>query len=70
MQTSNGFILGGPPQNAEGVMMYLGIVYAQPPVGDLKFAAPKELEVGDTRGVFTASDYVCDVLLYPLGFCC
>ena len=40
VQTSSGPVVGHAAQNASGVSEYLGIPYAQPPLGNLRFAAP------------------------------
>lgn len=42
--TKNGRITGHPASNATQVIEYLGIPYAQPPTGDLRFAPPKAYE--------------------------
>lgn len=39
--TTNGPIIGHPAANAPSVAEYLGIPYAQPPIGPLRFAAPQ-----------------------------
>lgn len=57
VQTSNGFIIGHEAPNASNVVEYLGIPYAQPPIGDLRFAAPVALE-GDPKSTFKASEFV------------
>lgn len=57
VQTSNGFIVGHESPNASRVIEYLGIPYAQPPIGDLRFAAPEPFE-GDPLSVFNASEFV------------
>jgi hypothetical protein len=40
VETSNGPISGHAATNAPRVGEYLGVPYAQPPVGDLRFAPP------------------------------
>jgi cholinesterase len=41
VQTSSGSVQGHAASNATGVSEYLGIPYAQPPVGELRWAAPQ-----------------------------
>ena len=57
VQTSNGAIVGHEAANASRVIEYLGIPYAQPPIGDLRFAAPVKFD-GDPKSTFVASEYV------------
>ncbi|KAH8668035.1 Alpha/Beta hydrolase protein [Tricladium varicosporioides] len=40
VQTSSGPVTGHPATNQSQVSAYLGIPYAQPPIGNLRFAAP------------------------------
>ncbi|KAF4614294.1 hypothetical protein G7Y89_g15443 [Cudoniella acicularis] len=40
VQTANGPVAGHPASNQSDVSEYLGIPFAQPPIGDLRFAAP------------------------------
>jgi hypothetical protein len=40
VQTDSGPVVGHAAPNATEVSEYLGIPYAQPPIGDLRFAAP------------------------------
>jgi hypothetical protein len=40
VNTSSGTIVGHPATNRTSVSEYLGIPFAQPPVGNLRFAAP------------------------------
>lgn len=48
VQTSNGKIVGHLAPNVSNVVEYLGIPYAKPPIGELRFAAPQAL--GETKG--------------------
>lgn len=57
VETSSGFIVGHEALNASNVAEYLGIPYAQPPLGDLRFAAPVPFK-GDASSTFIASQYV------------
>jgi cholinesterase len=41
VQTSSGPVEGHAAPDAPGVSEYLGIPYAKPPIGDLRFAAPQ-----------------------------
>lgn len=43
VETSSGQIQGHAAPNCECVIEYLGIPYAEPPLGDLRFAPPKRL---------------------------
>ncbi|KAL1743322.1 Alpha/Beta hydrolase protein [Schizophyllum fasciatum] len=51
----------------ENVVSYLGLPYAQPPVGDLRFRAPVPLDYG-ADGRASAKDEVIDATEYP-DFC-
>jgi cholinesterase len=44
VDTTSGRIIGHAAPNATHVSEYLGIPYAKPPVGKLRFAAPKRFE--------------------------
>lgn len=55
VQTTNGPIQGHPAENRTDVNEFLGIPFAQPPVGDLRFAAPQEYE---GKGLYVASEFV------------
>ena len=57
VKTSNGIIIGHTAPNASQVVEYLGIPYAQPPIGDLRFAAPVAYK-GNAKSVFNASEFV------------
>lgn len=50
--TANGVFV---PKKDKSVLAYLGIPYAKPPVGDLRFKAPQEPE--DSEKVFEAMNY-------------
>ncbi|TQV96670.1 hypothetical protein V2A60_002945 [Cordyceps javanica] len=41
VNTTNGPVTGHPASNSQSVIEYLGIPYAKPPVGDLRFAPPE-----------------------------
>ena len=43
VRTTSGLILGQPAPARPEVSEYLGIPFAKPPVGDLRFAAPQAL---------------------------
>lgn len=53
--TSNGPIIGHQAHNGSDVIEYLGIPYAQPPVGNLRFAPPEKY-IGN-NSTFIASHY-------------
>jgi Carboxylesterase family len=44
VNTSNGPITGHPAPNVSQVVEFLGVRYARPPVGDLRFAPPMKYE--------------------------
>ncbi len=48
-------IIEGAPAETEGVMSYLGVPYAKPPVGDLRWRAPEEPEPWE--GVLSCKSY-------------
>ncbi|KAL9638226.1 MAG: hypothetical protein Q9164_001703, partial [Protoblastenia rupestris] len=54
---SNGAITGHPAPNKTAVSEYLGIPYAQPPLGNLRFAAPQPYNSSED---FDASSYSAD----------
>ncbi|KAJ6783044.1 hypothetical protein PWT90_01866 [Aphanocladium album] len=43
VETTNGPVTGHSASNSQSVIEYLGIPYAKPPVGELRFAPPKRL---------------------------
>lgn len=61
VKTSSGAVTGHAARNRTEVSEYLGIPYAQPPIGVLRFAAPQTYH--STRA-FSASTYVRRA--YPL----
>ena len=67
VQTSSGAIVGHAARNRTRVSEYLGIPYAKPPLGDLRFAAPQDYAASQSSGApqsysftpeFIASTYV------------
>lgn len=58
VQTSQGSIIGHSASNRTEVNEFLGIPYAQPPVGSLRFAAPQRYTKHDT---FEALNFVSPV---------
>lgn len=56
--TTSGLVTGHVPSNSDCVVEFLGVPYAQPPVGQLRFEAPVRLNV--TSKPFTAANYAAD----------
>ena len=56
VNTSSGPVEGHIATNAENVYEYLGIPYAQPPVGELRFAAPQPYVGNNT---INGTSFVC-----------
>jgi hypothetical protein len=56
VKTTSGTIIGHAAKTAKNVSEYLGIPYAKPPLGDLRFAAPQRYR---SDGNFSAGFYVC-----------
>jgi hypothetical protein len=48
VDTTSGTIIGHAASNVTEVSEYLGIPYAKPPVGNLRFAAPQKFESDQT----------------------
>jgi len=55
VKTSSGTVWGHRAPNATSVSEYLGIPFAQPPVGPLRFAAPERY---DSERIFNAAKAV------------
>ena len=55
VQTSSGIVTGHAARNRTQVSEYLGIPYAQPPIGNLRFAEPQSYS---SAKAFDASSYV------------
>ena len=55
VQTSSGLVLGEPASPRTQVSQYLGIPFAQPPLGKLRFAAPQAFS---GSGTINATTYV------------
>ena len=53
--TSSGLLVGKPASQRTAVSEYLGVPFAQPPVGNLRFAAPQPYR---GSGVINATAYV------------
>ncbi|KAI4935289.1 uncharacterized protein J4E92_002577 [Alternaria infectoria] len=57
IETSSGTLIGHPSSNKTRVTEFLGIRYAEAPVGELRFAAPKKFDAPKGT-VFEASEWV------------
>lgn len=57
VNTTNGVVVGHAANSSACVVEYLGIPFAQPPVGDLRFAAPQAL---NTTGEYVAAEFGYD----------
>lgn len=58
VETKNGPIQGHLAENRSEVTEFLGIPFAQPPVGDLRFAAPKAY---GGHGLLVAKEFVSSI---------
>ncbi|KAF4921581.1 Para-nitrobenzyl esterase [Colletotrichum viniferum] len=64
VDTTNGPITGHLASNASAVIEYLGIPYAKPPVGDLRFAPPVQVQF-TSNASYEASKFGFDCPLSP-----
>ncbi|KAF4342088.1 triacylglycerol lipase V precursor [Fusarium beomiforme] len=64
VETANGPITGHVADNSPCVVEYLGIPYAKPPVGELRFAAPKRI-TSYSKKPFKAAKFGYDCPLTP-----
>jgi hypothetical protein len=55
VQTTSGAVVGHAAQSRSQVSEYLGIPYAKPPTGNLRFAAPQRFQ---GNGTITAANFV------------
>ena len=54
VNTTNGQVIGHSARNRSDVVEYLGIPFAQPPLGQLRFDAPRSY---NQTGIYNASEY-------------
>jgi hypothetical protein len=66
VDTTSGRIIGHAAPNATHVSEYLGIPYAEPPIGRLRFAAPKRFE---GNGEIVASKFVSYLVFAIVNIC-
>lgn len=57
-QTHDGLFEGHPSIQEPSVCEWLGIPYAEPPVGHLRFAAPIEVDTSISNTSYLADEYV------------
>jgi cholinesterase len=60
VKTGNGDITGHRAPKAKEVWEFLGVPYAQPPLGDLRFAAPQKYT---GKGPYTAANFVSNLMV-------
>jgi cholinesterase len=58
VKTSNGLTVGHRASNRTNVFKYLGIPFAQPPVGSLRFALPEKYQCSANSSILVAAKYV------------
>lgn len=63
VETSSGPISGHAATNYSEVSEYLGIPFAQPPVGDLRFAAPEKYTGSSLLSGAKYVSYFCQILM-------
>ena len=59
--TTNGLITGHRAPNATKVYEYLGIPFAQAPIGDLRFAPPEKIRSTTSKTPYIAQNFVSHV---------
>jgi hypothetical protein len=62
VKTSSGTVIGHQAKNKTGVSEYLGIPYAKPPTGNLRWAPPVKYT---GTGTINGSSYVCGSNPFP-----
>ena len=67
VKTSSGIVSGHPASNATDVSEYLGIPFAQPPLGKLRFQPP--LPLTSPRSVVNGSNFVISPGFLPCLNC-
>ncbi len=60
VKTENGLITGHRSSKADAVWEYLGIPYAEPPLGNLRFAAPQKYT---GKGPYNATSFVSSYIV-------
>jgi carboxylesterase type B len=60
VKTSSGTVVGHAAELRTQVSEYLGIPFAKPPIGDLRFAAPQKFK---GNGTITASKYASSSII-------